>query len=163
MEYTPLNIQFPFNGNQPGLLSNDKYYLDVQKNKVFSQYRYIKQYLAGDEESNRNLVNVVKADMDVVGLNFDEYESGMTGGKRVALVVQPGNDYHWYVYDESTGTWYNKHGTTEATNKRIIDIDEDGKPIYGDIMTDYTVEMNLFGYILVREYYITRKDGECFE
>lgn len=28
-------------------------------------------------------------DMNVVGINFDEYEEEMTGGKRVALVVNP--------------------------------------------------------------------------
>lgn len=89
------------------MLSNDKYYLDVQNKKLFSSNIYFKWYLAGGEESNRNLINVIKADMDVVGLNFDEYESGMEGGKRVALMVQPGSDYHWYVYDELTGTWYN--------------------------------------------------------
>ena len=101
--------------------------------------------------------------MDVVGLNFDEYESGMEGGKRVALVVQPGGDYHWYVYDELTGTWYNKHGTFETTNKAIVNLDSNGYPIYGDIMTDYAVEMERFNYILLGEFYITRKDGECFE
>ena len=42
--------------------------------------------------------------MNVVGINFDEYEEEMTGGKRVALVVNPYMDYHWYVYDETTGT-----------------------------------------------------------
>ena len=113
--------KFPEGGNQPGLLSNDTYYL----NKIISREgkkEYNRHYLAGTAESNQNLVNVVKADMDVVGLNFDEYENGMTGEKRVALVVQPGNDYHWYVYDESTGIWYNKHGQTEATNKEIKSI-----------------------------------------
>lgn len=157
--------KFPEGGNQPGLLSNDIYY----QNKITSwegQVAYDWHYLAGTAESNQNLVNVVKADMDVVGLNFEEYENGMTGGKRVALVVKPGDDYHWYVYDELTGTWYNKHGQTEAMNKEIKEISKDNgrlNIVYGNAMTDYKSDMEHKGYELVGEYYITRQDGVCFE
>ena len=154
--------KFPLYGNQPGLLSNDTYYRNSAI-PIIGSIGYFNHYLAGTSESNQNLINVVKADMDVVGINFIEYQEGMEGGKRVALVVQPGGDYHWYVYDELTGTWYNKHGTFEATNKAIVDQDANGYPIYGDIMTDYAVEMEKFNYILLGEFYITRKDGECFE
>ncbi len=101
--------------------------------------------------------------MNVVGINFDEYEEEMTGGKRVALVDNPYMDYHWYVYDETTGTWYNKNGTCYATNKMLIGFDEKGNPIYGDTITDYTIAADILGYKVVGEYYITRQDGSCFD
>ncbi|MDE5950999.1 MAG: hypothetical protein K2H12_05415, partial [Acetatifactor sp.] len=165
--------KFPSRGNQPGLLSNDIYY----QNALISWEgieEYDRYYLAGTPESNQNLVNVVKNDASTVGLNFAEYEEGMEGGRRVALVVRPENremgitaDYHWYVYDEESGQWYNKHGQFDATNKWVKDlyVDKYGylNMVFGDIMTDYILDMEYFGYELVGEYYITRQDGACFE
>ena len=152
--------KFPEGGNQPGLLSEDEYYLDYVKRG--NKRDYYERYLAGTEESNKNLVNVVKADMETVGINFAEYEEGMEGGKRVALVVNPYNDYHWYVYDEITGTWYNKNGRYYATNEELMIVDGKGLE-YGDVITDYEHAASLLGYSTVGEYYITWKDGSCFE
>ena len=41
----------------------------------------------------------------------------------VALVIAPGDDYHWYRQD-SDGTWSHKPGNTPATN-----LDASGNPI----------------------------------
>ena len=117
---------------------------------------------------------MVKNDASTVGLNFAEYEEGTEGGRRVALVVRPEKremgitaDYHWYVYAEESGQWYNKHGQFDATNKWVKDlyVDKYGylNMVFGDIMTDYILDMEYFGYELVGEYYITRQDGACFK
>lgn len=37
---------------------------------------------------NENVINVIRNDANVVGLNFTEYQEGMTGGRRVALVAK---------------------------------------------------------------------------
>ena len=65
-----------------------------------------------------------------------EYKDGMTGGKRVAFVLNPYKpDYHWYVYDEEKEVWNNKNGGKEATNKPL----ERDRENYGkDDITDYT-------------------------
>lgn len=157
--------KFPDRGNQPGLLSNDEYYLNWINNGDFTSY-YLR-YLAGTDESNRNLVNVIKSDMNVVGLNFMEYEEGMTGGRRVALLNSPEWGYHFYVYDEITGTWYNKNGTHPAINQIWLGFYIDGNGdlylSYGDSITDYKTAAGLLGYETIGEYYITRQDGSCFE
>jgi hypothetical protein len=51
--------------------------------------------------------------------------SGVCPGKqdKLALVVDPGNDYHWYRLD-SSGMWTHKPGKTEATN-----LDSSNNPI----------------------------------
>ena len=158
---------FERGGNQPGLLSNDIYY----QNRLKSQEgydEYIRHYLAATPESNQNLVNVIENDANVVGLNFIEYQEGMTGGKRVALVVRPEDkengvsaDYHWYVYDEASGYWYNKNGQLYATAQQLEIID--GELSYGNYITDYTTAAAALGYEVVGEYYIVRQDGSCFE
>ena len=82
----------------------------------------------------------------------------MTGGKRVAFVLNPYKpDYHWYVYDEEKGVWGNKNGGKEATNKPL----ERDRENYGkDDITDYTKAAELLGYTtMLGEYYITRKNG----
>lgn len=45
------------------------------------------------------------------------------GKDKVALVVDPGTDYHWYRLD-SSGMWSHKPGGTQATN-----LDNSGNPI----------------------------------
>ena len=45
------------------------------------------------------------------------------GQDKVALVVDPGTDYHWYRQD-SDGMWTHKPGQTQATN-----LDNSGNPI----------------------------------
>ena len=163
--------KFPLGGNQPGLLSNDKYFLETTTTEGEIQYR--QYYLAGTEESNVNLVNVVKADMDAVGLNFTEYEDGMTGGKRIALVVSPyispesPGDYHWYVFDEESQSWYNKNGKMWATNNKIYvtyDMFYEQEVKYGDEIMDYKEYAQALGYsVFVGEFYLSKKSGGCIE
>lgn len=151
--------KFPEYGNQPRLLSNDKMAIN----------KYNAQYLLGTEKTNRNLVELVKKDSEVVGLNFEKYEEGMTGGRRVALVIKPENiltvdtfegDYHWYVYDEVSGTWSNKNGQLKATDKAL----RKNGTHEEDTIKDYTKAAEMLGYtIVVGEYYITRKDGKEFK
>lgn len=77
-------------------------------------------------------------------------------------VVNQNTDYHWYVYDEISRNWYNKNGMYLATNQELHYID--GKYIHGDIITDYKHAASLLNYnVVVGEYYITRRDGSCFE
>ena len=185
MQVNPVTGEkFPVRGNQPGLLSNDKLYLEMAKsideikndetNSKLSRYMkavtaYNIQYLLGTEKTNRNLVELVKKDSEVVGLNFEKYEEGMTGGRRVALVIKPENiltvdtfegDYHWYVYDEISGTWSNKNGQLKATDKAL----RKNGTHEEDTIKDYTKAAKMLGYtIVVGEYYITRKDGKEFK
>lgn len=146
---------------------NDIYYQNMLKSQE-GYDEYIRHYLAATPESNQNLVNVIENDANVVGLNFIEYQEGMTGGKRVALVVRPEDkengvsaDYHWYVYDEASGYWYNKNGQLYATARQLEIID--GELSYGNYITDYTTAAAALGYEVVGEYYIVRQDGSCFE
>ena len=159
--------KFPKGGNQIGLLSNDEYYVNWIESG--DQFGYIEHYLIGTRESDANLVNTVKADMDAVGLNFVEYEEGMTGGKRIALVLDPYNpydgncDHHWYVYDEESQTWSNKNGGYWATNNELY-YGRFNKLEYGDEITDYSEAARMLGYDhVIGEFYLTRKDGECIE
>jgi len=72
-----------------------------------------RSYLSGTPEGNKLLVDIVTADAKAIGLNFQPYQPGMTGGYKVLLVVTPGDppDYHWYRQD-SDGTWSHKPGST---------------------------------------------------
>lgn len=82
---------------QPGLFSNQ---YDSRDNSI----------VAGTETGNQKLVELVKADARALGLNFQEYETGMNGGYVVLLVVSPTKqDYHWYR-QEMDGTWSHKMG-----------------------------------------------------
>lgn len=92
-EMTPTR---PF-ANQPGLLSGN-----LPSDSTF---------ISGTEEGNKLLVDLVKADAKAIGLNFQEYETGMEGGYIVLLVVAPNSDYHWYRED-GDGTWSHKPGST---------------------------------------------------
>ena len=104
----------------------------------------------------------MKDDAKAVGLNFDKYEPGMTGGKRVALVVNPNLDYHWYVFDEKSASWFNKNGQAIATDKPLLSL---YSLQYGDSsIQNYVDAANMLGYSVdIGEFYITRKDGGCFE
>lgn len=120
------------------------------------------------------------------------HEEGMTGGVRVALVINPidgggpGTDYHWYYYDDETGTWSNKQGICPATDCYLPDnyslYDENivfsenqgicygsnGSLIIGDferpIGDSYIEHAEENGYTVnVGEFYITRQDGGDFQ
>jgi len=59
------------------------------------------------------------------GVNLDNLwdTSGLPNGHVVALVIDPGNDFHWYRM-EADGTWTHKPGSTPATS-----LDNSGNPI----------------------------------
>ena len=114
MQVNPVTGEkFLVRGNQPGLLSNDKYYVNRYIKKLpGAREAFINRYYMGTEESNKNLVDVIRRDAEVVGLNFDKYNASdqrvVEGkGKRVALLIRKPNpsenidpDFHWYVEDK---------------------------------------------------------------
>lgn len=111
---------------QPGLFSD--------------QYNpYDNSILSGTDAGNQRLVELVKDDAKAMGLNFQEYEEGMSGGYAVLLVVKPGADYHWYR-QEADGTWSHKIGDGLATTGVV-------NPIRNAMDLKYTT---IVGY-----YYIT--------
>lgn len=171
----------PEHGLQPGWLSGceDEFYDDY--------------YTVYDSNDNgETLVHYITQDAEAVDLNFVPYEEGMTGGVRVALVINPidgggkGVDYHWYYYDEETGTWSNKQGICPATDCYLPDsgylydesvgFSENQGICYGDdgnlIVVDlerpigdsYIEHAEENGYTVnVGEFYITRQDGGDFQ
>ena len=109
-------------------------------------------YTRGDKKGNELLVSLVKADMEAAGIDFQEYEAGMVGGYRVALVVNPGNDYHWYR-DNGDGTWSHKLGCEEASSEEIFN-DDDKKVT----ITNPEESAKREGYIVfVGYFYVSKK------
>ena len=130
MLVNPLTGQkFPIGGMQPGMLSG-QYNIRTQKDLD----TYFKKYLAGNMFSNTALVELVKSDANATGLDFLPYDENLQGGYRVALVVNPNTDYHWYR-DNGDGTWSHKPGQTTATNLEVLGVGASGL-VYGDIVTD---------------------------
>lgn len=77
------------------------------------KYSNTNNYLSKDV-----LVNMVE--LDANNYNFDfkpigKYEKCDIGYYKVALVVDPGNDYHWYRQNQD-GTWSHKSGGYPVTN-----------------------------------------------
>ncbi|KRA75938.1 MULTISPECIES: LamG domain-containing protein [unclassified Lysobacter] len=68
----------------------------------------------------------------------DPYDPGYK--TTVALVVAPGEDYHWYRRD-AFGTWSHKPGQTAATN-----LDNSGSPIYDPEYADRGPYTDFCGY-----------------
>ena len=176
MQVNPVTGEkFPVGGNQPGLLSNDEYYVNRYIRKLSgAREAFINRYYMGTEESNKNLVDVIRRDAEVVGLNFDKYNASdqrvaQGKGKRVALLVKKpigsdlkGGDFHWYVEDEEQ--WKNKNGRAYATDRALKGFDTSGNLHYEKYkITDYKSAGALLGYEVVGEFYITRKDGKDFD
>ncbi|MGH2620040.1 MAG: hypothetical protein ACRDHG_05645 [Anaerolineales bacterium] len=79
------------------------------------------------------IIELVRADADTAGFYFEESDPRSTcsdGTYKVALVVDPGVDYHWYRQNPD-GTWSHKPGHLEAT-----EVDASGKPIYDPSVAD---------------------------
>lgn len=108
---------------QPGMLSGLYYE---------RQYRYdfTNELLPGTEESNKELINVITADAQALGMSFRPYEEGMMGGYRVALAIDPNRDYHWYR-DNQDGTWSHKPGDGPVTNYILKEGKGGNEYIYG--------------------------------
>lgn len=164
LEDPTTNSKFPKGGLQPGYLSNSKYLNDVYT------------YTRGTEESNKILVDMVTEDANAIGLDFKEYEEGMSGGKKVALVVSTYNmDYHWFVYNEEENQWYNKNGYDKkygvATDKKYGEVPVEKSfwflhwtsyefGLTDEKITDIKDYAKYLGYdVFVGEYYITEMEG----
>ena len=101
----------PLGGLQPGYFGGkeDEFYDDLDI--IFSP-----------EDNGATLVEYIKEDAAALDLNFVPYEEGMTGGQMVALVIDTnGQDYHWYYYEDESGTWYNKQGPSPATDRYLTE------------------------------------------
>ena len=72
------------------------------------------------------------------GLNFQEYEEGMSGGYAVLLVISPGRDYHWYR-QEADGTWSHKPGSYAVETGVIDPIADARKKKYTSIVGYYYI------------------------
>lgn len=131
----------PEGGLQPGFLSGREDEFSEKFDEIFS---------CSDSNNGELLVDFITSDANAIGLNFVPYEEGMTGGVRVSLVIDPINftgenpDYHWYFYDEETGSYFNKQGSCPATDKYI---DFNNIYYYVDGQTVLTDDMAiLYGY-----------------
>ena len=76
-----------------------------------------------------DIINGVKADGPYLGNGRSICETNYLtkpGAKqyKVALVIAPNKDYHWYIQN-SDGSWSHKRGSTQVTN-----VDASGKRIY---------------------------------
>lgn len=72
---------------------------------------------ASDVDVTR-IIELTRADAQFAGFTFSEVEPETpcgSGTYKVALVVDPAVDYHWYRQNPD-GTWSGKSGHTEATN-----------------------------------------------
>lgn len=150
-------------GNEPGLLCGNEDSLkssnpdDYEAREAFEY-----TYLSGTNDGNEAFVErLIKEDMKTVGLNFDEYKEGMTGGVRVALFIAPYYDYHWYVYDDVADVWYHKLGSeNEVTNCKATMDFQSGITYYDNTILlegekGYELSDNeLLGYEYVGEFYI---------
>jgi len=62
---------------------------------------------------------------------------------RIALVIRPGRDYHWYRRD-ADGMWTHKPGSTPATN-----LDNSGNPITNPETADRGLYTEFCGYFCI--------------
>ena len=95
--------------------------------------------LSGDPLNSAEDINVskiielVRSDAEAAGFYFEKSDAPSTcsdGTYKVALVVDPGVDYHWYRQNPN-GTWSHKPGHSEAT-----DVDASGNTIYDPSAAD---------------------------
>jgi hypothetical protein len=88
----------------PGTLSKYKKNPDMKKWSSEEVQYYQSTYLAGTDESNKALLDLVFADMIAVRKTFQPYVAGMKGGSRVALYVVPNEGCLWDIEDKD-GNW----------------------------------------------------------
>lgn len=104
---------------QPGLLSKYRNNPNMNKWNTEELQRYKSTFLAGTDESNEALIDLIKSDMEAVGLVFLPYEASMKGGRRAALLVAPNDGCRWYLIN-SDGTWTRKmHAKEEIADPQI--------------------------------------------
>lgn len=79
-----------------------------------------------DEINASRIIELVRSDSEAEGFSFEESDAQSVcpdGSYKVALVVDPGVDYHWYRQNPD-GTWSHKPGHAEVT-----DLDASGNPV----------------------------------
>lgn len=137
---------------QPGEFSHgktedEKPFLDSVKNTITSTISDV--FGSKDSAAKRELVAKVKKDLAPMR---DFYETtadvkAPKGYRKVALVIDPGKDYHWYMQNEE-GFWSHKPGLDYVTNKdatgKIIWDPENCDRNYGNL--NYT---EFCGYFMV--------------
>lgn len=80
---------------------------------------------------------------DLIFVEIDKYDRCPTGTYKVALVVNPGVDYHWYRQD-ADGYWSHKQGDTavsryDNSNNLIIDPEIADRGGYSELIGFYAV------------------------
>ena len=115
LQYDQYNKQKPVR-RYPGALSKYKQNPDLRKWSSEEVQDYQSTYLAGTDESNKALLELVFADMKAVRKIFLPYVAGMKGGSRVALYVVPNEGCLWDIEDKE-GNWIRLHKNTGAFAK----------------------------------------------
>ena len=83
--------------------------------------------------TDTNIINSITADLANLGVTFVSIEANEVcppGTYKVALVLDPGIDYHWYRQNPD-GTWSHKQGQLMVKN-----IDASGNVIYDPYTAD---------------------------
>lgn len=86
-----------------------------------------------DDVNATRIIELVRSDAEAEGFSFEESDAQSVcpdGTYKVALVVDPGVDYHRYRQNPD-GTWSHKPGHSEVTN-----VDASGNPVYDPSTAD---------------------------
>ncbi len=105
--------KYPFCKIQPGEISRasrDKPFLRKVVNAIEKAY--------GDDLNANFIISQVKKDLGKGRIIYKTTADATPpkGFRKVALVVAPNEDYHWYMQN-AEGFWSHKPGVTEVTNK----------------------------------------------
>lgn len=112
---------------------------------------YFGNYFYKQEDIDRDVIlDAAYADSSALGFTFNpisKYDVCTNGAYKIALVVDPGKDYHWYRQNPD-GTWSHKRGKTE-----VINYDASGNLIYDpeyadrDYTKNITSDNNYYVYV----------------
>lgn len=103
---------------------------------------------ASGNQAGEMTADAVRAAAISDGLELtDRWSESPSGKTKIALVIWPGWDYHWYRKD-SNGLWTHKPGSTEATN-----LDNSGQSITNP------ETCNRGGYTVFAAYFFTPSDS----
>ena len=145
--------KFPKKGLQLGMLSGCFDY----ENFSYTDYLALRWLCSGSDRANEALVSLISKDMETVGIQFQEYEAGMSGGYKVALFVNPQKDIHWYRENED-GSWSHKLGNSNVTNEVVYMDPTLDKFVYtGEIIYDPVIAAETAGYsVFVGYFYVSK-------
>ena len=152
MENPITGKNFSKGGLQLGMLSGMYDYKNLTKRDAVQ----ISRMLTGDSLGNSILIDTITKDMKAVGIKFQAYQEGLQGGYKVALFLNPGQDFHWYR-ENGDGTWSHKLGNSKVTNEIAYRDPIDDEFMYtGEIITDPEVAAKIAGYpVLVGYFYVS--------